>query len=727
MSAFAPGKSRLCGRHFRTTELSNLVEDLMKYCLLLVMALLALFCSGASGQSLQNALNSSGYSVNVSTDEIPGEIFFQILSTNASIEFQESSQYPIEAFGWYTSSDSGQWVIGGFSTGLPMSANLPLIVGPFGVKLHPNYTGTGFISGIWYSQRSLNTDGIDHAKVFPTKIGGQVIANSYLICWEDLPGGSGDYQDMIVRMNGVSISALQPAPAQLVQWPQSMGGNGHWYAVVPTGMYWNAAVQQAASFVVDGEPGYLATITSQAENDFIMNHLLPGVNNTSIVDQYWLGAQRSSTGWQWSTGEAFQYANWDGGEPTGDGPILGMWGLAITGVNHTGEEREPGHWNDLPANAYTFFAIVEWGTSIGGNVRGGDQPLVSVPVNLIGENGSVIGSVVTDEFGKYLFNGVGTGHYIVSIAPPLGYKASPDTKELELNTVTGTTDFSLIKLAITPQQRSRGWWAHQAYKAFINDPIDYKQLHFAKFAGLIRVHFNQNQVNPVDFYTVPQPGSQRDSLDVLQSLLLMESTGGPEHFQARYAKSELMTMMLNVASSKISQAQVISDDGRTVSQAITYCDYLINGAPTDMETIFESASDSLWKYRRSIAVASAVNAGDKVAAGKIPLYILQIAYKQNMASVVPSTLALAQNYPNPFNPSTIIEFALPKASRVTLDVYNTLGQVVNRLVDDEMSAGHHSFEWNGRDGSGNELASGIYFYRISSEFGAETKKMVMLK
>jgi hypothetical protein len=89
---------------------------------------------------------------------------------------------------------------------------------------------------------------------------------------------------------------------------------------------------------------------------------------------------------------------------------------------------------------------------------------------------------------------------------------------------------------------------------------------------------------------------------------------------------------------------------------------------------------------------------------------------------LPESYALSQNYPNPFNPSTEINFDLPVASKVSLVIFNVLGQEVETLVNKEMEAGSHTITWDA-----SNYSSGVYFYRISAEKFTETKKMMMLK
>jgi|GEM_PF-2379089 len=97
------------------------------------------------------------------------------------------------------------------------------------------------------------------------------------------------------------------------------------------------------------------------------------------------------------------------------------------------------------------------------------------------------------------------------------------------------------------------------------------------------------------------------------------------------------------------------------------------------------------------------------------------------AATVPTSYALAQNYPNPFNADTQIEFSLAQAGYTTLKIYNTTGQLVRTLVDGHLDARMHKVRWNGRNSSNEMVASGIYFYRLSSGNFAETKKMSFLR
>ncbi|MFH0931466.1 MAG: FlgD immunoglobulin-like domain containing protein, partial [Candidatus Zixiibacteriota bacterium] len=101
---------------------------------------------------------------------------------------------------------------------------------------------------------------------------------------------------------------------------------------------------------------------------------------------------------------------------------------------------------------------------------------------------------------------------------------------------------------------------------------------------------------------------------------------------------------------------------------------------------------------------------------------------------LPADFSLELNYPNPFNPSTTIPFSLKVQGskfngpiHTTLKIYNILGQLVKTLVDEEKTPGRYTIIWDGKDNSGKEVASGIYFYQLRTKDYNTTRKMVLLR
>jgi hypothetical protein len=94
---------------------------------------------------------------------------------------------------------------------------------------------------------------------------------------------------------------------------------------------------------------------------------------------------------------------------------------------------------------------------------------------------------------------------------------------------------------------------------------------------------------------------------------------------------------------------------------------------------------------------------------------------------LPSDFQLSQNHPNPFNLETEIEFALPRSSHVKIEVYNVIGQKIRTLVNEHLSVGRKVITWFGNDDSGDAVASGIYFYKMTADEFSSTRKMILLK
>ncbi|RKY87001.1 hypothetical protein DRQ09_05195, partial [candidate division KSB1 bacterium] len=103
-----------------------------------------------------------------------------------------------------------------------------------------------------------------------------------------------------------------------------------------------------------------------------------------------------------------------------------------------------------------------------------------------------------------------------------------------------------------------------------------------------------------------------------------------------------------------------------------------------------------------------------------------ISIENNIAGI-PDRYYLNQNYPNPFNSETTISFCIPEITRVSVKIYNLLGQVVKTLIDSDIFPGYYTVKWNGKNDYDEDVASGIYFITIKTPNFIDTKKMVFIK
>ncbi len=115
------------------------------------------------------------------------------------------------------------------------------------------------------------------------------------------------------------------------------------------------------------------------------------------------------------------------------------------------------------------------------------------------------------------------------------------------------------------------------------------------------------------------------------------------------------------------------------------------------------------------------------ANGTVVADAIRIVYRGPIVSVddelIVTNFELFQNYPNPFNPSTTIRFKLNKSENIKLRIFNSIGELVETLVDGDLNIGTHEVIFN----SSNNLSSGIYYYQLSSETFSQTKGMILLK
>ena len=95
---------------------------------------------------------------------------------------------------------------------------------------------------------------------------------------------------------------------------------------------------------------------------------------------------------------------------------------------------------------------------------------------------------------------------------------------------------------------------------------------------------------------------------------------------------------------------------------------------------------------------------------------------ESISSAAPKKFFVEQNYPNPFNPTTNIVFGIPKASQVTVKVYNITGQQVATLFDGYKAAGSYEITFDA-----SHLTSGVYFYRIEAGSSSAVKRLMLVK
>ncbi len=135
-----------------------------------------------------------------------------------------------------------------------------------------------------------------------------------------------------------------------------------------------------------------------------------------------------------------------------------------------------------------------------------------------------------------------------------------------------------------------------------------------------------------------------------------------------------------------------------------------------------TSSKALEPFRIYTWVASGSNAyGSSDWSAESRFQTVEVTYVEREGAI-PTDYALAQNYPNPFNAATIIRFAIPQSGLTSLKVYDVLGREITTLVHDELAAGTYRFEFNGQN-----LPSGVYFYRFISGWYAQTKIMQLVK
>jgi hypothetical protein len=465
--------------------------------------------------------------------------------------------------------------------------------------------------------------------------------------------------------------------------------------------------------------------------------------------------------------DAYWNVEWD--ELYGTNRILPGTSLGGFSVTFTWKDANalPGSqffeaWNGEAHEGYT---TVVPGSSLQGSIQGtvvtvcgcNTKPADGVTVDLFTMNNVMLACAPTDVNGHYSFAGLAIGDYKITIVTPAGFVADEETKTASVSMGQPTVvDFQLSCLPIKPDARSQGYWKHQV-NSFLchkcgkcgrdknrDSFVDYLCAKCARcgkcgkgeahetydnylcrecsryercgkgkahetlddmlyYIDEIAVHFNQNLLNPVKMIEIDP---EADPLMALNELLTLDR----DDTMLDRAKMQAVTLLLNVVSLKLSQAQVISANGANVSQAITYVNQLIMDKVKSND---ERAKD----------IAEYINNGRMVPSGWIPVSTPIIYYERDRHGAI---VYLGKSCPNPFSSTASIAFALNGNGLVPVElkVFDVTGRVVKTLISDALEPGQHSVGWNGTSDEGAKVSSGVYFYELKTPTSVATGKLV---
>lgn len=314
--------------------------------------------------------------------------------------------------------------------------------------------------------------------------------------------------------------------------------------------------------------------------------------------------------------------------------------------------------------------------------------------------GNVLGSATTDVNGNYSIPDLPVGPYNTVISVPLGYATAVNENPVEvLANQDVASNFDLSCQAIESAPRTIGFWKHQfgvATGGRGNAQVDGATL--CSYLDLVEGHFNSNAINQVVVYTAPVSGTCDDKLVVGKVLLNLH--GSVDMIDR--ARQQLLALLLNAASGKVGLMNAASADGATISQAITYCDNLIDDPDGDHE--------------KAKTIADLINNGETVPAGMIPLETANIAYRRALLEFAAG--------PSPTRGPSTFRFALARGGSVSLAVFDVKGRLVRQVFEGSLGAGRHTLAWNGKTDRGAAPGAGIYFAKLSMSNETRTLKIV---
>jgi len=331
------------------------------------------------------------------------------------------------------------------------------------------------------------------------------------------------------------------------------------------------------------------------------------------------------------------------------------------------------------------------------------SPLAGVTVDAFAVgSGDLMGTGATDASGNYSILDVPSGDYTITLITPLGYVAgSADISATVPGADTVHVDYPLACVAASGNPSAAGFWKHQFGVATGGSGTgQFGNGALCGFLDMIESHFNNNALNPVVVYDPPDGATCPQKLELAKGLLNLAGSSA----SIDKARQQLLSLLLNVAANYLTLHDVITKDGASVSQAVTYCDQIIDNPSGD--------------YNLAASIADKINSGQKVNAGVIPLGTQIIAYANTRASLEFSAGR------NPASGPRTFRFSLGAPARVDLSIYDVRGRRVAQVYSGELPKGAQVLSWNGADTRGERLGRGIYFSKLVAGDRVRVAKLV---